>query len=272
MTKEGRKGSAIVLSPARKAILEILRHARHAPSLPLSRAMQLPDLVAARNAHPSRPSWIAIFMKAYGLVAQAHPELRRALIPWPRPHLYEHPHSECALLVERVWQGEPVVLAGKVRAPEKQPLELIGSYLRYLHSADVPEVSAFRQLLRLGRLPSLVRRFAFWRIVNLSGYRRARRLGTFVLSSLGNYGVEQHHPLSPLTTYVTFGPISPEGDVTVKIVYDHRVMDGRTVARCLVDLEATLRNDLVSELTTRRRQPVRPSNSELVEERIALCP
>ena len=254
MAKETRTGSRIALSPARKTIHEILRHARRAPSLPLSRVMHLPELVAARAAHPSRPSWVAIFMKAYGLVAESHPELRRAYIPWPRPHLYEHPHSEGALLVEREWQGEQVVLAGKVRAPERQPLQAISSYLRYLNEAEVPRVSAFRQLLRLGRLPALVRRFAFWRILNLSGYRRAKRLGTFVLSSLGNYGVEQHHPLSPLTTYLTFGPIGPDGDVTVKIIYDHRVMDGRTVARCLVDLEAILRHELVEELTAHRRQ------------------
>jgi hypothetical protein len=272
MTTEARRGSSIALSAARKAILEILRQARHTPSLPLSRAMKLPELVAARKVDPSPPSWVAIFMKAYGLVAQSYAELRRAFIPWPRPHLYEHPHSECALLVERVWQGEQVVLAGKVRAPEKQPLELIGSYLRYLNEAEVPKVSAFRQLLRLGRLPGPLRRFAFWRIVNLSGYRRAKRLGTFVLSSLGNYGVEQHHPLSPLTTYLTFGPISLDGNVTVKIIYDHRVMDGRTVARCLVDLETTLRDDLVRELTPRRRLTARASSLKKKDPRIALCP
>ena len=66
--------------------------------------------------------------------------------------------------------------------------------------------------------------------LNLSGFKRAKRLGTFTISSLGNLGVEQHHPISPLTTYLTFGPISASGEVNVKIIYDHRVMDGRTVA------------------------------------------
>ena len=36
----------------------------------------------------------------------------------------------------------------------------------------------------------------------------------------------------------------------VKIIYDHRVMDGRTVARALVDLETVLNRELVAEMST----------------------
>jgi hypothetical protein len=253
MEEKRPRGVRIRLSPARKMVLEILHQARKVPTLPLSRAMRLPELVAARKAQPSPPSWAAIFMKAYGLVARRHPELRRAYIPWLRPHLYEHPHSNCTVLVEREWQGEQVVLMAKVRGPENQPLPAIDSYLRYLATADILEVGAFRQVLRLGRVPGFLRRYTFWRLLNLSGRKRAERMGTFVLSSLGRHGVEQHHPLSPLTTYVTFGPIGPAGDVTAKIIYDHRVMDGATVARSLVSLESTLGSEILEELTSLRQ-------------------
>jgi pyruvate/2-oxoglutarate dehydrogenase complex dihydrolipoamide acyltransferase (E2) component len=73
-------------------------------------------------------------------------------------------------------------------------------------------------------------------------------MGTFVISSLGNYGVEQMHPLTALTTYFTFGPISPAGEVTLKVIYDHRVMDGRAVARVLVRLEEVLNGAVLDEL------------------------
>src|SRR5262249_36283214 len=109
-------------------------------------------------------------------------------------------------------------------------------------------VSPYRQLLRLGRLPAFLRRLAFSYALYLSGLQRAKRLGTCVISSLGSLGVEQHHPLSPLTTYFTFGPISPAGAVTAKIIYDHRVMDGRCVARCLQTLDEELRTTLVEEV------------------------
>lgn len=69
-----------------------------------------------------------------------------------------------------------------------------------------------------------------------------------MISSLGNFGVEQIHPQSPLTTYFTFGPIQPDGRVTLKIIYDHRVMDGRCVCAALVALERKLNTAILDEL------------------------
>ena len=242
-----RKGRCLSLSPARKMVLEVLHHGRKAPTLPLSKVMEVGSLAAARKAG-AFVSWTALFMKGYSLVAAQHPELRRAYLPFPWPHLYEHPISECALLIERDYEGESVVLGAKIRAPDGQSLADIDGHMSKFRDAPVQEVSDFRQWLRLGRLPGVLRRFLFWHTLNLSGFKRAKRLGTFAVSSLGSLGVEQHHPIVPLTTYLTFGPISPGGEVNVKIIYDHRVMDGRCVARCLNDLEETLNSLVLDEL------------------------
>ena len=242
------RGKVIPLSVGRRLVVEFLHHAKKVPSLPLSRECRIPDLIDAR-VQRSRPfSWLAIFMKAYGLAAQKHPELRRAFLPYPYPRLYEHPHSVASILIEREWQGEQVVIPAKIRAPETTSLEAIDGHLTNYRNQEVWSVPSFRQILRLGRMPKLLRRFAFWSSLNFSGGKRAKRMGTFHLSSLGNYGVEQHHPLTPLTTYFTFGPIQPDGRVNIKIVYDHRVMDGRCVARILVDLEKILNTTVLNEL------------------------
>jgi pyruvate/2-oxoglutarate dehydrogenase complex dihydrolipoamide acyltransferase (E2) component len=251
---ESRIGRRLALSPARKLIMEMVHHAGKVPSFPQARHMCIREAVEARAAHAAPPTWFAIFMKAYALVARRHPELRRAFIPWPRPHLYEHPHSECSFVVERDWEGEKVVLGAKVRAPEEKSLQEITSYLRDFQKREILEVSSFRQLLRLGRLPALIRRFVFWQSLYLSGYKRAKRMGTFMLSSLGQFGSEQS-PHTCLTTYATFGPISPDGHVTARVSYDHRVMDGRTLARCLVDLESVLRDDIAREIKESARLP-----------------
>lgn len=235
------------LSPARKMVCEILHHGRKVPAIPLAKRMRLGELAEARKAG-ARVSWTAIFMRAYALVAQEHAELRRAYISWPRPRLYEHPSSTCALILEREHQGENIVLGARIRCPEAFDLVALDEYLRLLREAPVEKVSHFRQWLRVGRMPGLLRRFLFWSTLNLSGAKRAKRLGTFAISSLGNFGIEQHHPISPLTTYLTFGPISRHGHVNVKIIYDHRVMDGRTVARSLVALERVLTTRLLDEL------------------------
>lgn len=253
------RGKVIGLSAGRRLVREWMHHARKVPSLPLSRTFLIPDLVDLRRGISNPPSWFSLFMKAYGIVAQSIPELRRAYIPWPYPRFYEHPHTSCAVLVEREWNGEPIVLGAKVLAPENTSLLAIDGRLRTLRQTPVLEVSSFRQLLRLGRLPGPCRRLVFSSTLYWSGYKRAKRLGTCMMSSLGGMGVEQEHPLTPLTTYFTFGPVREDGEVTAKIIYDHRVMDGRTVGRALVALEEILKTAILRELVQLKRPQLKLS-------------
>jgi len=248
-----RKGTQLALSPARKLLIEMLHHARRLPSVPVARTIQIADVAHARqHARPS-PSWTAVFLRAYGLVCQEFAELRRAYLPWPYPHLYEHPQSIGAVAIERQLEGGSVLLAAKIRGPEDMPLEAIDGYLCRFKTTPVERVGSFRQLLRIGRLPWLLRRFIFWHSLYLSGYKRAKRFGTFMVSSYGSLGAEQLHPLCPLTTLLTFGPIHPTGDVVVKVIYDHRVVDGRRIASCLSQLEQVLQTSIVKELHNLRR-------------------
>ncbi len=57
------------------------------------------------------------------------------------------------------------------------------------------------------------------------------------------------HPISPLTTTLTYGPIDPATQhVVVKLIYDHRVLDGAYIARRLRDIEDTLNGPILDEL------------------------
>jgi hypothetical protein len=51
-----------------------------------------------------------------------------------------------------------------------------------------------------------------------------------------------------LTTLFNYGPISADGSVTVRIHYDHRVMDGANVARALERFEKILNSEVASEV------------------------
>ena len=66
---------------------------------------------------------------------------------------------------------------------------------------------------------------------------------------LRHLGAEQIHPISPLTTTLTYGPIDPAtGQVVVKLIYDHRVLDGAYIARRLRDIEEALNGPILDEL------------------------
>src|SRR3954454_13529537 len=97
-------GKAIRLSPMRRFVCDLLEAARGVPSIPVQRRMKLAEVAVARAAHPLRPSWPAIFIKAFALVAGRMPELRRAYVKFPWPHLYEYPVSTVSIAVEREHQ------------------------------------------------------------------------------------------------------------------------------------------------------------------------
>jgi hypothetical protein len=251
------KGRTIPLSGPRRFINDLVYFARRVPSVPLSRTLNVARLAGPRKAHPSRPSWATLFMKAYALVAVEHAPLRRMMLSWPWPRLYEHPQTLCSLAVERIVDGEYGVFIGVFRAPEAQSIGQIQGSVEMYKNDPIESVGYFRQAMRVSRLPLPVRRF-LWRLtLNLSGQKRSKRFGTYGLTTYGSLGAEQLHPISPLTTTLTFGPISKSGDVCVKIIYDHRVLDGAYVARRLQDLEAALHGPVLDELL--RRESFEPS-------------
>ena len=87
----------------------------------------------------------------------------------------------------------------------------------------------------------------WWRL-NSSGSTRALRNGTFGVSVYSSLGAESLHPLSPVTSTINYGVIDENGDVTTRIVYDHRVLDGAMIARALSGLEQVLNTAIVAEL------------------------
>ncbi len=247
------KGVEFPLSVPRRLIADLLHFSRRVPSIPLSRTMDLSPLLGARRTHPARPSWSVIFMKAYAQVAMEHAPLRRALLEIPYQRLYEHPQTNCSLAIEREYEGEAGVFFGMFRAPEGQTLGELQRSLVEFKNLPLEEIGFFRRMIRISRCPTIVRRFLWSISLFVSGRARAKRFGTFGVTTLGGTGVEQVHPLSPLTTTLTFGPIDSSGKVLVKIIYDHRVLDGAYVARRLVDLEETLQGMILDEL--RRGEP-----------------
>lgn len=249
------KGRTLPLSGPRRFIIDMVHFAGRIPTVPVGRQMDVGALSSAREAHPSRPSWAVLFMKAYGLVAAENPPLRRSLLTFPWMRLYEHPQNLCALAVERRYRDEEGIFIGLFRAPERQSLAELQEALNFYKFTDLEKVGYFRQELRICAAPTLVRRFLWWATLSVSGWKRAKRFGTFGLSTYGSLGAEQFHPVSPLTTTLTFGPIDADGRVSVKLIYDHRTLDGAYVARRLRDLEAALHGPILAELRAASERP-----------------
>jgi hypothetical protein len=241
-------GRWVTLSPARRTMSDLLAFAKAIPTVPVQRSMNLTPLVEARTRTADAPGWVAIFAKAYGITAIRFPELRRAYMPVPWAHLYEHPFSIASIAVERQYGGENTVFWGHLRRPERQSLRELQAHLHRFKHAPIESISLFRRAIMVGRLPRPLRRAAWWIGLNTSGRKRAGRFGTFGISVYSGLGAESLHPISPLTTTLNYGVIRPDGTVPVRIIYDHRVVDGATIARALACLESVLNDEIVAEL------------------------
>jgi hypothetical protein len=147
--------------------------------------------------------------------------------------------------VEREYGGEAGVFFAYLPRPEATPLLDLETAIRRHKQAPVSEVFGF--VLGFYRLPRPIRRFLWWYLLNVRGSRKAQFLGTFGVSVYSGLGAESLHPLSPLTTTLNYGVIGPDGQVPVRIVYDHRTMDGGTIARALGRLEEVLNGAIHSE-------------------------
>lgn len=252
MSKSPR-GRTVPLSLTRRLVGDVLHFARQIPSVPVQRRMDLGPLVAARAACTERPSWVALFAKAYSLVAAENPRLRQSYLTFPYARLYEHAESIATISIERTYQGEDAIFFARLKAPDRQSLATLDDHLRRWKTAPIEEIGAFRQALRFTRLPRPVRRLAWWLALNVIGSRREKHFGTFGISVYSSLGVDSLHPIAPMTTLLNYGRIAPDGQVDVRIIYDHRVLDGAVIGRTLLRLEEVLREAMVAELATRSR-------------------
>ncbi len=242
-------GRSISLSLPRRTMCDLLAFAKAIPTVPVQRRMNIARVVGARaRLTPHAPSWVALFTKAYVITSLRYPQLRRAYLSLPRPHLYEHPFSIASIAIEREYEGENAVFWGHLRRPEQQSLRELHTQLRRFKEEPLRSFGLIRRMLLVGRFPRPLRRLAWWLGLNFSGRKRAAYMGTFGISSYSGLGAESLHPISPLTTTMNYGTIDAEGGVTVRIVYDHRVLDGAVVARVLVCLEDVLNQEIVAEL------------------------
>ena len=246
-------GRRIALSLPRRFVADLLHFSQRIPTIPMERRMDLSSLVEARAQATPRVGWPAIFMKAYAIVCDRRPELRRTHLSLPWAHLYEHPQNVASMAVERTWHGEKELFFLKISRPERLPLVNIDELIRAHKHADLETVDSFRIALWISGLPLPLRRLLWWLGLEADGSCKAHHFGTFGVSAAASLGAAGLHILSPLATTLNYGQFHDDGRIEVRITYDHRAFDGGTIACALVELEKVLCTEIQQELLASAR-------------------
>ncbi len=191
---------------------EMLRIVRGTTTVVVRRRLQLGEVARAVERAVPRPSWRAVFLKAFAHLSALRPELRRCFVPWPIPRLYEHRVVIAAVPVER---SDGFL---RLTAPESRALHEIDALLTGEGTSSPPGRSG----LRLA-----------W-----SGRCHAEHFGTFALGAGGPASVPALH----------VGPVGAGGVVDVCLRCDERVLGRGDTAGALEALEDVLHDRILVEL------------------------
>lgn len=242
-------GRYFPVSYFRRLVTDLVQFAATVPSATVERRMDLARLVEARQACSPSPTWSAIFIKAYSLVAARTPILRTSYLNFPWPRFYEHPINIATLNVDRQLGDERVILQVQIRRPETSTLQDLDVLIRDYQQQPVENIATYRTAVRMSRVPWPLRQWLWWGALNVFGETRCHHFGTFCISSVGSQGCGILHLGTLLTSTMHYGMLDSKGKLAMRLTFDHRVLDGATVAQVLADLESILLGEMVQECT-----------------------
>lgn len=236
------------ISRSRRLTMDVVHYNRRVPTCAHDRRCNFSRVAELRPLMPFAVSWAVLFIKAFAIVAAKRPVLRQSYIEWPWPHILEHSDSVAMLATKREHRGEDWLFWSRFSKPDQQPLDQLQQALLTFQTEPVEKI--FLQQWQLSALPTFLRRLFWWWTLNLAGTKRAKRVGTYFFTTLAGKGVEIQDPPAFLTSNMTYGPLDNDGNCKVTMSYDHRLLDGSTVADCLIELEAAMNGEIVREMET----------------------
>jgi hypothetical protein len=241
-----RIGRNIKLSIARRMIADFLWAASDGGRVSVTRQVAFRDIMDVRDNLEAAPSWTAIFVKGFALIAAEMPELRRIYISVPWPHFYEYVDSTVCVMHERMIMGDLGLLPLRFHKPNAVPIQELSEMIKDAAATPLEETSLHRKLVALTHLPLLVRRLIIFVCINVPRLRR--ELGTYGVSSAARWRADLGTSRTPQPCLLSYGPADADGNVTVRLTFDHRVFDGAFAARALARLEEVLNTSILGEL------------------------
>lgn len=239
------RGTFKPISLARKLVIDLMYVS--VPLVVVKRTMTLERLVKARAEQTERPGWTTIIAKAFCMVAREEPWLRTFYLKWPWPHFYELPRSVVMAAIVRESFDKEVPILFKIGAADERPLAEVEETLRRGKTAPLDEVPEFRRMLRVVRLPQVIRRLIWAMGLNI-GRQRANYFGTIAITSLATLGSETVVANSPGPSLITYGLVRADNTMELLFHWDHRIFDGVLAARVLKRLEDIMNGEIADEI------------------------
>ncbi|MFF1924906.1 2-oxo acid dehydrogenase subunit E2 [Streptomyces sp. NPDC058221] len=201
---------------------------------------------AAREAG-HRYSVVTYVLHTAARVLAEHPEANAAITGRFRPKVARYDSVDAKLTLDRTLDGRRIVLAAVLPGLHRSGLDDIQRQVDHYRDGDPATMPEFAGARALQRMPLPLGRLAYRFAVRPLG-RRAARMGTFAVTSLGHRPVDGFHSVGGTTVTLGLGriaerPVVRDHTVTtasvmrLSLAFDHRVIDGAEAADVLSDIK-----------------------------------
>lgn len=179
-----------------------------------------------------------------------HPEANAGALGGLVPRVLRYGSVDGKLTLDKTLGGRRVVLSAVLPDLDRASLAEIQRQVWHYADGDPARMPEFAALTKLHRLPKAIGALAFRRVVRPLRHR-ARRFGTFAVTSLGHRAVDGFHSVGGTTITLGVGrivdrPVVRDGRITIapvlrlNLAFDHRVIDGAEAADVLTEIKQAL--------------------------------
>lgn len=207
---------------------------------------------AAARDEGRKYSIMTYVLYASARVLARHPEANAAIRGHIRPLVARYTSVSGKFTMDKWLGGRRVVLSAVMPDLQRAGLDAIQEQIDHYRDEDAATMPEFAATRALQRLPWLLGSAAF-RLGVLPLSRRATRLGTLAVTSLGHRPVDGFYSVGGTTITLGLGritdrPVVRDGQVAIApimrlvLTFDHRVIDGAEAADVLADIKDGLEN------------------------------
>lgn len=237
------------IAPERRHTLYFLREIRAIAPVFLDTDVDMSAVLRHRSAG-RRYSLVTYVLYAAARVLAAHPQANAAISRRGLPRVARYHSVNGKFTLDKTLNGERIVLAAVLPDLHESTLEEIQRQVAHYRDGDPATMPEFRAARLLHRLPWPIGGLLF-RLGVRPLNRRATRLGTFAVTSLGHRPVDGFYSVGGTTLTLGLGriadrPVVRDQQVTIAplmrltLTFDHRVIDGAEAADVLTDLKDAL--------------------------------
>lgn len=203
-----------------------------------------------RHRAAGRYSFVTYVLHSTARVLARHPQANAAIRGRVMPRIARYPSVDGKLALDKRINGQRIVLAAVLPGLHEAGMDEIQQQVDHYRTGDPERMPEFAGARTLHRLPWPLGPVLF-RLAVRPLRTRARRLGTFAVTSLGHRAVDGFYSVGGTTITIGMGrvvdrPVVRAGQVVVapvmrlSLTFDHRVIDGAEAADILTETKESL--------------------------------